>query len=304
MEKGGFEKTGLREWNFGDLPERVEIREGGGAAGFPALVDEGETAGIRLFHSRGEAEQAMPAGFRRLVVLTLGTGAGKLRKDVGAGFSAETAALALRLGGKTWNLADEAVNSALDEAFAADLPPRSHRRFLERMADGGGRLGNAAMEMRSILDNAFSLAADILPGLETPPTPAHADSFRDIARQVESLLSPDTLRVATASQLRRLPRFVRAARLRLARMGYALGKDKLRLAELLPYRERYETAAASRQSPAGARSLLAYRWLLEEWRILLFAQEPGEKILADAKRLETAWREYLALIGREREISR
>ena len=304
MEKDAFEKTGLREWNFGDLPEKVEIREGRGAAAFPALVDEGETAGIRLFHSRGEAEQAMPAGFRRLAVLALGAGVEKLRRDIGAGFSAESTALALRLGGKDWSLATEAVNSALDEAFATDRPPRSHHRFLERMTDGGGRLRDAAMEMRSALDGAFSLAAEILPGLESPPTPAHADSFRDLARQVESLLSPDTLRLASAGQLRRLPRFIRAARIRIVRMGYALGKDKLRLAELLPYRERYETAVALRQSPAGARSLLANRWLLEEWRVALFAQEPGEKARSDEKRLETAWREYLALAGREREHSR
>jgi ATP-dependent helicase HrpA len=302
MEKDAFEKTGLREWDFGDLPEKVEIRGGGGAVAFPALVDEGETAGIRLFHSREEAEQVMPAGFRRLVVLALGTGDEKLRRVVGAGFSAESTVLARQLGGKDWSLADAAVNSALDEAFATDQPPRSHRRFLERMTDGGGRLKDVAMEMRSILDSAFSLAAGILSGLENPPTPAHADSFRDIARQVESLLSPETLRLASAGQLRRLPRFLRAARLRTVRMGYALGKDRLRLAELLPYRERYETAATLPQPPAGARSLLAYRWLLEEWRVALFAQEPGEKTRSDAKRLETAWREYLALAELPRPI--
>ncbi|MDR1518646.1 MAG: ATP-dependent RNA helicase HrpA [Planctomycetota bacterium] len=290
LKSGQFEKTGLTEWNFGDLPERVEIGGGGGASAFPALVDEGRSAGIRVFHTREEADQAMPDGFRRLIALALGSWLEKVRKDVRAGISVRSAALAQLLGGGGDHLADAAIRSALDEAFAVDQPARRHRLFLERLAKGKAAFPGLALETATALDQAFGLAAGQLPGLETPPTPAHADSFRDIRRQLESLLSPALLRLAAAEQLRQLPRFVQAAAKRIERLGYALGKDRLRLAEILPYRERYESAAFSRLSPNEARSLMSYRWLLEEWRVGLFAQEPGQKTLGSAKRLDEAWR--------------
>ena len=294
LSKERYEKTGFDAWTWGDLPESVEIRSGGGAAAFPALVDEGKTVGIRLFHTRAEADNAMPAGYRRVIHLTLGAWLGKLRKEIRIRFSARAAALSQTLGGGGDSLADEAIASALDEVFDSAHPPRTHRLFLERIAAGKEKLYPVAMEMRGCLEEAFSLAADLVPRLDMPPTPAHADSYRDLLRQLDSLLSPTLLRLATAEQLRQLPRFVQAAAKRVERMNYALGKDKMRLAELLPCRERYETAAGTRMSTQEALALIRYRWLLEEWRIGLFAQEAGQKVYGSAKKLDGAWREFLA----------
>ncbi len=294
MDKDYFEKTGLDAWTFGDLPERMEIRSGSGAAAFPALVDEGKTVGIRLFHTKAEADHAMPGGYRRMLHLTLGAWLAKLRKDVRLRISARAAALSQTLGGGGDSLADECISSALDEVFDTANPPRTHRVFLERIAGGKENLYPAAMEVRAALEDAHSLAATLVPGLEHPPTPAHADAYRDMLHQLESLLSPAVLRLATAEQLRQLPRFVQAAQKRLERLKYALGKDKMRLAELLPYRERYETAAKSKLTPDEARLLIDYRWTMEEWRIGLFAQEAGQKILGSGQKLDALWRKFTA----------
>ncbi|MCL2001599.1 MAG: DUF3418 domain-containing protein, partial [Planctomycetes bacterium] len=291
LGKEQYEKTGLVAWSFGDLPERVEIKSSGAVA-FPALVDEGPTIGIRLFHTPEEAAEAMSCGFRRILVISLGTWIENLRKEAQLRFSAQVAALSQVLGGGGNGLAEEAIASALDEAFDTRHPPRTQRLFLERLADGKQRLYPLVMELRQCLAEAFSLAAGIIPGLQRPPTPAHADSYRDILRQLESLLCPAVLRLATAEQLRQLPRFVQAAAKRIERMCYAIGKDKLRLAELVPYQARYEAAANSRLSRGEAGLLMEYRWLLEEWRIGLFAQEPGKKVPASAKRLDEAWRRF------------
>jgi ATP-dependent helicase HrpA len=287
LEKGGYEKTGLTGWTFGDLPERVAIPAGGGAVAFPALVDEGTTVGVRLFHTPAEAETAMRDGFRRLVLLALGDGPEKLGKGLARGFPPSP---------PEWgNPVEAAVRSALDEVFATDHPPRTPSRFRERLAEGERRLAATAGEIGRSLEESFRLAGELLPLLSRPPTPAHEDSFRDIRRQLETLLSPRLLRSATAEQLRRLPHFMRAASRRVERMAYALGKDRLRLREILPYRERYEAAAAA--APETSPGLLAYRWLLEEWRIGLFAQIPGQKVFGDPERMEAAWRRHLALPG-------
>ncbi|MCC8107552.1 MAG: DUF3418 domain-containing protein, partial [Planctomycetes bacterium] len=174
-------------------------------------------------------------------------------------------------------------------------PCSSHRLFLERIAAGKERLYPVAMELQAAMEEAYRDAAMLIPGLDRPPTPAHADPYRDMLRQLESLLSPGVMRLATADQIRQLPRFVTGAKRRHERLNYALGKDKLRLAELVPYRERYETAAAGRLTRREALALMEYRWLMEEWRLGLFAQEAGQKIHGSARKLDEAWRAFLAL---------
>ncbi len=292
MDKNQYEKTGFDAWTFGDLPERLEIRSGAGAAAFPALLDEGRTVGIRLYQTENEAAEVMRGGFRRLVFLTLGQWLTRLRKEIRTRFSAGTGALAQRLGGGGEGLAEEVLASAVDEVFEVARPVRTHRLFLERIAAGKEELYPAAMALQSSVEEAFREAARLIPALTRPPTPAHADMYRDLLRQLESLLSPGVLRLATAEQIRQLPRFVSGAGRRLERLGYALGKDKLRFVELLPYRERYETAAGGKLSWDEARMLMEYRWVMEEWRLGLFSQESGQKILGGPKQLEAIWRKF------------
>ncbi len=293
MDKEQHQQSGLTAWDFGDLPERIEIRGGAGASAFPALVDEGKTAGIVLFHAERLAARAMIGGFRRIVALTLHKDLAKLAKDIR--LSTPAAALSQMLGGGSEALRTCIIRAALDEAFATSQPVRSHRLFLQRIAAGKGKLFPLAMELRSCLEEAFVDASRLIPHLDKPPTPAHAESYRDMLKQIESLLSPHILDLASAEQIRQLPRYLNAAETRYQRLGYALGKDKQRLKELLPYRERYSAAAGVNLQPEEALALLAYRWLLEEWRIGLFSQEPGLKILASAKKLDSAWEKFIEL---------
>jgi ATP-dependent helicase HrpA len=292
MDKDKYEKTGRTAWDFGDLPERIEIRAGAGATAFPALVDEGETAGVKLFHTRREADRAMPGGYRRLVFLTLGRQLGKLRGDVG--FSTPAAAAARRLGGGGEELGDAVLRAAVDEALEVFHPPRTRRVFLERMASGKEKLFPLCRALNRDVEDAFLAASGMLRQLELPPTPAHGESYRDLSHQLETLLSPGVMADATAEQMRQLPRFVQAAEKRRARLNYALAKDRRRLLEFLPLRERYDIAAAGDLDPERRRLLLAYRWLIEEWRIGLFAQEGGQKVRTGIKRIEDAWREFNA----------
>jgi len=293
MDKDKYEKTGLTAWDFGDLPKRLEIKGGGGSAAFPALVDEGKTVGVRLFHTEKQALQAMTAGYRRILALTLDKTLGKLKKDMK--ISAAAGAFSQILGGGTTLLKEAVIRAVLDDAFDTANPPRSHRLFLERIAGGKEALYPLTMELAKCLDEACHIASTLTAKLLYPPTPAHSESYRDIQRQMESLLSPAILNLATAEQLRQLPRFMQAVDKRFERLGYSLGKDKQRLVELMPMRERYEAAAGQKLSLDAAKALLDYRWLLEEWRIGLFAQEPGLKIHASAKKLDFAWQRFLDL---------
>jgi ATP-dependent helicase HrpA len=290
LDKSRYELSGLTTWNFADLPERVAVQDGGGAAAFPALVDEGGSVGIRLFHTPAEAARAAPAGYRRIIRLTLADSLAKLEKA--ARLPAGAAQVAKRLGGG----AGEALfRAALDDAFEVEAPPTSQRVFFERLRQGKEKLKPLLATLGTALGDALTGAGVLLGDLAFPPTPAHQEVYRDLSRQIESLFSPGVLALVNARQLLDLPRFVQAALKRRERLSYALGKDKLRLAEFLPLRERYEVAAVGRLAPEAAQALLRYRWLLEEYRIGFFVQEPGVKSPVGQKRLEESWREFLAL---------
>ena len=75
------------------------------------------------------------------------------------------------------------------------------------------------------------------------------------------------------------------------------------MAEILPRRERYAAALSGPLDPAELRLLVRYRWLLEEWRVALFAQEPGVKAGAGLRQIDDAWREFVASRRAEPRVS-
>jgi ATP-dependent helicase HrpA len=89
-------------------------------------------------------------------------------------------------------------------------------------------------------------------------------------------------------QLQHLPRYLKAITMRLDKQRADPGRDAARLAELRPLEQRYWRRAAERRGAKDAR-LEEYRWLLEELRVSLFAQELRTPQPVSVKRLDRAW---------------
>ncbi|MGH9059798.1 MAG: DUF3418 domain-containing protein, partial [Acidimicrobiales bacterium] len=105
-------RSGLESWDFGDLPATVEHTWGGrSVAGYPALVDEGATVGVRVFGTAAEAAAAMWEGTRRLLALTIPAPAGRVERALSA---ASRLALLYAPGGRVGDLVDDVVLAALD----------------------------------------------------------------------------------------------------------------------------------------------------------------------------------------------
>ena len=113
----------------------------------------------------------------------------------------------------------------------------------------------------------------------------------DVRDQLARLTGPKCLSTTPWNWLRHCPRYFRAIRLRLdALTGGGIAKDRQRYEEFLPRWQAYLdwTAECGPQGEADP-ELIQYRWMLEEYRVSLFAQKLGTSIPVSPKRLEQQW---------------
>jgi ATP-dependent helicase HrpA len=107
------------------------------------------------------------------------------------------------------------------------------------------------------------------------------------AEELESLLPRNFLATIPFGQLPQMPRYLKALSTRMERARLNPVKDRERARALAPYLEKYKTLAAARPKSAEARQRLEdLRWMLEEYKVSLFAQELGTAFPISPKRLE------------------
>jgi ATP-dependent helicase HrpA len=278
-----LERNGLRAWTIGTLPREIELR-GSGVRAYPALVDEGETVGVRVLETPEAQADAMRAGTRRLLLLTVpsplrfvldrlprnaqlalaGAPHGSVRAVLDDALTAAIDALVEEAGGPVW---DEAAFSALRDHVAAELADRTTAIV--------GRLAR-------ILD----VARDVQRRLEPLTAVAVAPARRDVEEQVRRLIAPGFATTAGAGRLADIERYLLGAARRLERLPDAPAKDldRMRAVHELEalYRRRLDDGPPGRPPPPGLREV---PWMLEELRISHFAQGLGTRGPVSSKRI-------------------
>ncbi len=271
-------------WTFGALPELMEVRQGDQALiGFPALVDQGDHVRIEVFDEPEVAAARHRAGLRRLVMLAIKEPLKYLEKNIPDLVRMATAYMPL---GSADELRQMVIELALDRAFLADPLPADEAGFQARVVEGRSRLNLIAQEvarLAAVLLVEFAAAQRKLKDSRPPK-----DVADDIAAQLARLMPKRFLLQAPYAQLQHGPRYLKAITLRLDKLRTDPARDAQRLAELRPLEQRWLRRLAERKGTADAR-LDEYRWLLEELRVSLFAQELRTPQPVSAKRLDKAW---------------
>lgn len=284
-----WETAPAGEWKFGDLPGSVVVEE---KHGVPVLAHPGLQAlaagvAVRLYATPEAAATATRQGVAQLFETQLRYDLGWLEKDLRA----------LRvLGALTATLApiDRLQADALeclrrwlvDASRLADAkaPPgpagRGDGPYRLTAAAFAGALARAKQDLRSAVPKLSGWLREILEArleLQTHPQP-----YPRLADDLAALLPPDFLRRIPFERLRHVPRYVRGMKLRADRWKRDTAKDSQRAAELAPF-----ATAAARSDLAGT----DFRWLVEEFRVSLFAQELGTEESVSAVRLRRALQE-------------
>jgi len=321
-----LEREGITRWDFGDLPEQVEITRGGiRMRGFPALVDEGQNVAVRVLDAPEVAERAHRAGLRRLLTLTLGATLRPIRQSLkdldrlrllyakaparepgrpAPEFPETKRPCAPKSGGQPSrppsrseprppDLSDELMALILDRTFLDDRPPiRTQTDFEARLAESHGRLQPTANEVTRLAAEILAAYQSLRQRLAAITQVNWQPTAQDLRDQIDALVFRGFFQQIPYVRLKQYPRYLKAAEQRLGKLAHAPGRDREQMAvmaELLT-RWRERTAAARKAGREDAR-LDEIRWLLEELRVSLFAQTLGTAGPVSVKRIQARWRE-------------
>jgi len=274
----------LTTWNFGKLPELLEIRRGGQTLfGYPALVDRTTHCDVEVFDSPEEAARIHRAGLRRLFALQLREPIKYLEKNLPG--LREMAMQYMPLGTQE-ALRDQLIDMALDRACLQEPLPDDDASFHARRDEGKGRLSLLAQEIARLVGQILAEYAAVTKKLvQAKP---FAAAYADMQQQLQSLLGKRFIVDTPYTQLTHFPRYLKAMTQRIDKMKADPARDARAFAEMQPLLQQYQRAQSARGGVADAR-LTEFRWLLEELRVSLFAQELRTPMPVSVKRLHKVW---------------
>jgi ATP-dependent helicase HrpA len=280
-----LERTGLRAWTIGDLPRIVALPGTGQAVrGYPALVDEGATAGVRVLDTEAAQAAAMPLGTRRLLLLTAPSPARFVTDRL-----SNSARLALSTAphGSLAAVVEDATSAAIDALVTqAGGPVWDEAGFARLRGHVAGELAETTATLVEHVAEILDAAAQVRRRLAALPGAAPAEAREDVARQLGRLVYPGFVTASGAARLPDIVRYLRAADRRLERLpdSPAVDRDRMRTVHELEaeLRRRREAWPSGRPLPDGLREA---PWLLEELRVSHFAQGLGTSRPVSAKRI-------------------
>ena len=274
----GFERSGLTDWPGEDaLPEVVTLPGTGGAVrGYPALVDEGETAGVRVLETPAAAAASMRAGTLRLLALMVGTRA-RSAADRLDNAPKLTLAVSGDLDALLGDVTRATLADLLDQAGGAVRDDAGWARLRSRVVDEFDRaIGRALGATVDVL----TAAAEARQALAGAPSETLRPARLDVAAQIGRLTHDGFVSASGVERLPDLVRYLRAATYRMERLADNIPTDRERMATI------HELQAEIQAAPLGPAREKA-RWLLEELRVSYFAQPLGVRGPASAKRIRT-----------------
>jgi ATP-dependent helicase HrpA len=272
------------DWTFGPLPELMELHRGGQTLiGYPALIDASSHVELQVFDEPDMARQKHASGLRRLISLQIKEPLRYLEKNLPD--LQKIAVLYLPLG-TLEQLREQILSLAIDRAFLQEPWPAEAQEFAQRVQAGRSRLTLIANEVARnalIILTEYTQAQRKLRDSRLPK-----ETSDDIKTQLERILPSRFLLFIPWSQQAHLPRYLKAIVMRLEKYRQDAARDVQRLSEMRPLEQNYWRLVAERKGVTDAR-LIEFRWLLEELRVSLFAQELRTPMPVSVKRLEKIW---------------
>jgi ATP-dependent RNA helicase HrpA len=288
-----WHRDDLTRWDFGGLPERIELRHRGMTLiGYPALVDAGASVSLRLMDTAAAAGEGNRTGMRRLFMLQVRQELSYLERELG---DLDRLCLYYATLGRCDDLHEDMITAIADRAFYGDTSatPRSRAEFAAQAELGWRRLNGAAHEIRGIVGQVLEIFHDLELKLGGEFPPMWSDSIRDMRDQLSHLVYRGFVVQTPFEWLRYLPRYLKGIALRLERLANAgLTRDIQAMEQARPQWDRYKReAAAMRVAGGNGAEIEEIRWMIEELRVSLFAQELKAVGPVSVQRIGRMWEE-------------
>ena len=190
-------------------------------------------------------------------------------------------------------LADAAARRALLEVFGDD-PPRSGAALEAWAKERAPRCRELARNLRTLAEAVDGLAEECLETLDAVPA-LHPDTVRDVAEQIGWLCPPGFAALVPSARLAEYPRYLEAIRKRLDAASFDPAADRRKMGPVREAWGRYAALVGDREGnpPFDEAAAERYRWLVEEYRVAVFAQSLGTAVPASRQRLDRLWAEVV-----------
>jgi ATP-dependent helicase HrpA len=279
------ERSGLTTWDLGTLPREVQS---GAVRGFPALVDEGATVGVRVLGTAGEQAEAHWRGTRRLLLLTLPSPAKAI-----SGRMTNAAKLALTRNplATPAQTFDDCTTCALDALVAAAGGPAWDAEGFERLRDAvRAELVPAVEDVLGLVEKVLTAAQAVTARLDAEQRPALAASVEDMRRQITGLVPPGFATAHGKGRLADVLRYLQALDKRLDKLPEDPARDRRGMEEVAQVQADLDDL---RRRVPPSPQVEEIRWMIEELRVSLFAQPMRTRYPVSLKRI---WKAMDALL--------
>jgi len=284
-----IEKTGLKQWDFGDLPQTLSFeRDGLKVTGYPALEDADDSISVKLFDTEREAEQSHRKGVCRLMRFELKEQMKQLEKGLP---NFNQYALLLRNVMTPDDLREDMIRAIADRAFVGeDALPRSNADFMKLKQRARTRLP-AVTEAVARQAQAIATEYQLLIQKQGQMAATVNRLKRDLEQQIGLLVYKGCFSQTPWEHLQHIPRYLKALRLRMEKHAANPDRDGKNAGSVgviwQKWQDKINALKAAHLDIPDA--LQDFRWLIEELRVSLFAQELKTPFPVSIKRLEKIW---------------
>lgn len=290
----GIEQSGLHLWSFGTLPESYEQKRGGyKVKAWPALVDEKESVGIKLFDNPQEQRHAMWRGLRRLLLLNIPSPIKYLHEKL-----PNKAKLGLYFNpyGKVLDLIDDCIACGVDRLIEQGGGPvydeAGFTRLHEKVrAELNETVVDIAQQVERILSEVFAINKRLKGRVDM----TMALGLSDIKAQMSGLIYRGFVTGNGWQRLGDTLRYLQAIEKRLEKMAVDPHRDRAQMLKVEQVQQAWRQWL--NKLPAARREdddVQAIRWMIEELRVSYFAQQLGTPYPVSDKRVLQAMEQISA----------
>lgn len=280
------ERSGARKWEFDTIPVSVDLQVGSvETTAFPALVDEGESVGVRLFSSKEEAREAHRLGLHRLLLIESPDQRRYLSKLRG------TDRLCLQFASiaPCDVLREDIQRTVLDRAIDQDPYEVRNQNTYDAIRDQfRKRSGQIATDLVLVLEKILDQWRASKKALAQHRERLEDSILSDVEQQLTGLVYAGFVSQTPSEWLNHIPRYLKGIESRLEKAVLSPDADRARGVRLAPLLRRLDDVTPDQRAPEW----LAYRWMIEEFRVSIFAQHLKTAFPVSERRLDDQWQRF------------
>lgn len=285
----GIEQDKLTEWSFGLLPrEYIKVQSGYQIKAFPALVDDKDSVSIKLLDNPEQAQALSKLGLRRLLLLNMPSPVKYLQDSL-----PNKAKLGLYFNpfGKVLELIDDCIGAGVDMLISNNHWPENNDDFLRLRDIVRAEIGDTVLQIALKVEQILTIGHDISKKLRGRLDLALAYANADIKQQLDMLLFKGFVSAHGAAKLDDIKRYLQALQKRLEKLPVDPQRDRLMMHEYQKAEEAYKNLLGKFAGKPLPDEVTAIRWMLEELKVSLFAQQLGTPYPISSKRVLLAVQE-------------